>query len=87
MSRVTAFDELMENVYLARQEGLQKGLQKGFQEGREALQNLLLKLGSRMFGQPAPNHLQKINTFTELNQFETLIHRIDSASSWTELLN
>ena len=103
MSRATAFDEMMENVYLARQEGrqeglqegrqeglqegLQKGLQKGFQEGREALQNLLLKLGSRMFGQPAPNHLQKINTFTELNQFETLIHRIDSASSWTELLN
>ena len=71
-----------------RQEGETLGIQKGRVEGRvETLRNVLQKLGVKKYGNLSDTLLQSLHSITDADQLDAMIERIDTAASWTELIN
>ena len=71
--------------------GIQKGeaigIQKGRQEGRqETLRSIVLKLGTKKYGNPTAEDLEQLNAITDVDQLNVMFDRIDTVSSWSELL-
>lgn len=66
---------------------LEEGEAKGRSEGRvEGERNLLLRLGSKRFGQPAASTLETLQAITSLEQLEQLGERLLEVESWAELM-
>ena len=70
-----------------RREGRQEGRQEGLQEGRvEESHRVLLRLGTRKFGPPAPATEAALRAIRDLDHLERLAEAVLSVSSWQELL-
>ena len=65
-----------------------EGYEKGFKEGQRIKAGLtvLLRIGTRMFGVPAPDVLAQLSAIDNLPELEALIDRLLEMSSWGELL-
>lgn len=68
------------------EEGLEKGLERGLEEGLKAMQNTLVRLGSKRLGQPTEEMEVRIRAIPDLARLEALTDRILDAGSWEDLL-
>lgn len=67
--------------------GVEKGLAEGLERGQlEAHRNLLLRQGTKRFGQPAPAIVTALGDITDLKRLERLAERILDATNWDDLL-
>ena len=85
--------EIGEEIGLKKGEaiGIQKGeaigIQKGRQEGRQGtLRSVVLKLGTKKYGNPTADDLEQLIAISDVDRLNTMFDRIDTASSWSELL-
>ncbi len=68
-------------------QGLSQGLTQGFAQGRlETMRALILRLGTKRFGQPSATISATILGITDASRLEWLAVRVLDANDWDELL-
>ena len=68
--------------------GIQKGEAIGIQKGRQGtLRSVVLKLGTKKYGNPTSDDLEQFIAISDVDQLNAILDRIDTVSSWSELLN
>ena len=68
--------------------GIQKGEAIGIQKGRQGtLRSIVLKLGTKKYGNPTADDLEQFIAISDVDQLNAILDRIDTVSSWSELLN
>ncbi len=69
------------------EEGMAEGRDRGRAEGRaQEARTLLLRLGTRRFGEPAPDISAAVRSISDVDRLEALTERVLDASDWTDLL-
>ncbi len=67
--------------------GKLEGIQEGIQEGKlEGVREVILRLGSKRFGEPAAAIRDALEAIQDLEQLEQLADRLLEVESWQELL-
>ncbi|MFC1706220.1 DUF4351 domain-containing protein, partial [Planctomycetota bacterium] len=69
---------------LSREEGLKKGREQGRLEGAK---RVLLRLGTKRFGDPEPSKRAAIDRLESLDELETLTDALLDATDWDDLLS
>ena len=71
-----------------RLDGLTEGRVEGRLEGRtQGVRASLLRLGTRLFGEPSSQVVDQLQAITNPEQLEQLTERLMDVSGWSELLN
>lgn len=71
------------------QRGLQTGIERGIEKGRVTeARAMLLRLGTRKFGAPAPKVISHLNSLSDVTELESLGERVvdKSVKTWNQLL-
>ncbi|MFC1706671.1 DUF4351 domain-containing protein [Planctomycetota bacterium] len=72
---------------LGREDGLKKGLKEGREQGRlEGAKRVLLRLGTKRFGEPEPSKRVAIDRLESLDELEKLTDALLEATDWDDLL-
>jgi flagellar biosynthesis/type III secretory pathway protein FliH len=75
-----------EGIAEGKAEGMAAGMAAGMAEGRtEEARRLLLRLGRKHLGPPAPKFEAMVEKMTELERIEELSERTTDVSTWEEL--
>lgn len=87
---VTQMEESTTYQYILEQ-GKKRGRDEGRAEGRaqgraEEARKLLLKLGAKHLGVPAPAIRATLEALTEVSQLEALVEQVHDVKSWDDLL-
>ncbi|WP_227255080.1 DUF4351 domain-containing protein [Frigoriglobus tundricola] len=80
MEDSTTYQEIFEK-------GVQMGLEKRMaQENRQLYQKVLLRQGTKRFGDPTPEIAAALEQITDLNRLDHLAERMLDATGWEDLL-
>ena len=69
------------------QEGFEKGMELGYLQGYlQQYRKLLLRQGTKRFGNPTPEFAAVLGQIADLNRLEQLADRMLYATGWNDLL-